>query len=124
MYEKANSACTKDVEAPAWIHKYIIGRKGANIKEITQHLPKVHIEFTDKEDKIKIEGPPDEVIKAKEQIEAKANQLRATLVPIEIRVDPKYYKHIIGKNGSNGRYLLFNNCVIIYLIFSPFSQSS
>ncbi|KAF2884527.1 hypothetical protein ILUMI_21643 [Ignelater luminosus] len=101
VYEKANSVCATDVEAPSWIHKYIIGRKGANIKEITQHLPKVHIEFTDKEDRIKIEGPPEEVEKAKEQIEAKARELVSKLVFVEINVDPRFYKHIIGKNGAN-----------------------
>lgn len=100
--EKANSACTTDIEAPSWIHKYIIGRKGANIKEITQHLPKVHIEFTDKQDRIKIEGPPEQVEKAREQIESKAQELVAKLVFVEIGVDPRFYKHIIGKNGSNG----------------------
>lgn len=99
--EKANSVCTTDVEAPSWIHKYIIGRKGANIKEITQHLPKVHIEFTEKENKIKIEGPPEEVEKAKEQIEMKAQELISKLVFEEINVDPRFYKHIIGKSGAN-----------------------
>lgn len=103
VYEKANSVCATDVEAPSWIHKYIIGRKGANIKEITQHLPKVHIEFTDKEDRIKIEGPPEEVEKAKEQIEAKARELVSKLVFVEINVDPRFYKHIIGKSGANGK---------------------
>lgn len=100
--EKANSVCTTDIEAPSWIHKYIIGRKGANIKEITQHLPTVHIEFTDKQDRIKIEGPTEEVEKAREQIESKTRELVGKLVFVEINVDPRFYKHIIGKNGSNG----------------------
>lgn len=105
VYEKANSVRTSDVKASAWIHKYIIGRKGSKIKEITQNLPKVHIEFTDKEDKIKIEGPPEEVEKAKAQIEAIAEDLLRKLTFIELTVDPKYYKYIIGKNGSNGEYI-------------------
>lgn len=41
VYEKANSVQTEIVEAPDWIHKYIIGRKGDNIKKITVELPKV-----------------------------------------------------------------------------------
>lgn len=41
VYAKANSIQTVTVEAPNWIHKYIIGRKGANIKKITQDLSKV-----------------------------------------------------------------------------------
>lgn len=59
VYEKANSVQSRILEAPAWIHKYIIGRKGASIKEITSSFPNVHVEFN--EDKIKIEGPPDQV---------------------------------------------------------------
>lgn len=59
VYEKANSVQSRILEAPAWIHKYIIGRKGASIKEITSSFPNVHVEFY--EDKIKIEGPPDQV---------------------------------------------------------------
>lgn len=90
------------MKASSWIHKYIIGRKGAKIKEITANLPKVHIEFTDKEDKIKIEGPPEEVEKAKAQIESIAEDLLRKLTFIELKVDPKHYKYIIGKNGSNG----------------------
>lgn len=101
VYEKANSVRSSDVYAPSWIHKYIIGRKGQSIKEITQNLPKVHVEFTDKEDKIKIEGPPEEVEKAQEQIENMAKDLQRRLIFTEMQVDPKLFKHIIGKNGAN-----------------------
>ena len=41
VYEKAKSVVQATVDAPNWIHKYIIGRKGANIRGITQDLPKV-----------------------------------------------------------------------------------
>jgi len=41
VYMKANSVRSATVCAPAWIHKYIIGRKGANIRAMTQDLPKV-----------------------------------------------------------------------------------
>lgn len=107
VYEKANSVRSSDVEAPSWIHKYIIGRKGAVIKEICQNLPRVHVEFTEKEDRIKIEGPPEEVEKAQEQIEERAHDLIAKYTFIEISVDPKFYKHIIGKNGANGKSFIF-----------------
>ncbi len=30
-----------EVEAPAWLHRFIIGKKGANINRITQEFPKV-----------------------------------------------------------------------------------
>ncbi|XP_063232691.1 vigilin [Bacillus rossius redtenbacheri] len=101
VYEKANSIRAAVVKAPNWIHKYIIGRKGANIKMITQDLTKVHVEFTDKEDHIKIEGPPEEVEKAQRDLETMANDLVNKLTFVEMTVDPKHYKHIIGKSGAN-----------------------
>lgn len=39
--EKANSVKTATVDAPTWIHKYIIGKNGSNIKKITQDFSKV-----------------------------------------------------------------------------------
>ncbi|GLV35995.1 Dodeca-satellite-binding protein 1 [Carabus blaptoides fortunei] len=99
VYEKANSVKTTTLEAPAWIHKYIIGRKGANIRKITQDLPSVHVEFT--ESRIKIEGPPEDVEKAQIELETVTNDLVNTLTFVELTVDPKFYKHIIGKAGAN-----------------------
>nr|XP_023026266.1 vigilin isoform X2 [Leptinotarsa decemlineata] len=101
VYEKANSVRSSDIDAPYWLHKYIIGRGGATIKEITQNLPKVHVEFTDKIDKIKIEGPPEEVEKAQEEIEKMTRDLVGRMTFCEMNVDPKLFKHIIGKNGAN-----------------------
>ncbi|KAH0551211.1 vigilin [Cotesia glomerata] len=100
VYEKANSVRTATVEAPSWIHKYIIGRKGSNIKKITEDLPKVNVDFAENDNKIKIEGPPEEVEKVREQVEAHAQDLINKLTFVELKVDPRYFKHIIGKNGS------------------------
>nr|BAN20317.1 high density lipoprotein binding protein [Riptortus pedestris] len=113
VYSKANSVEAVMVTAPSWIHKYIIGRKGANIKQITQDLSKVHVQFTEKEDKITIEGPPEEV----EQARNKLNELTAEMVNkltyTTLTVDPKYYKHIIGKNGANVNRLKEQTGVVI-----------
>nr|XP_022901402.1 vigilin [Onthophagus taurus] len=113
VYEKANSSCTTDIDAPAWIHKYIIGKKGSNIKEITQNYPKVHVEFTDKDNKIKIEGPPEDVKKTKETIENIVKDYVAKLIFIEMKVDQRFYKHIIGKNGANVNRLKEETNVLI-----------
>lgn len=101
VYAKANSVIQADVEAPTWLHKFIIGRKGANIRQITQDLPKVHVEFTDKQGGIKLEGPPEEVEQAKEKLETMIAEMQSKLCFDQITVDPKFYKHIIGKSGSN-----------------------
>ncbi|XP_060527573.1 vigilin isoform X2 [Cylas formicarius] len=113
VYSKANSVRSCDVAAPAWLHKYIIGKKGQIIKEITQNLPKVHVEFTDKQDKIIIEGPPDEMEKAQEQIEAMAKDLISRMTFEEMHVDNKLFKHIIGKNGANVNKLKEDYNVVI-----------
>ncbi len=62
----------------------------------------VHVEFSDGGDVIKIEGPPDESEKAREILEAQAQELIKKMDFAEISVDAKYHKHIIGKGGSTG----------------------
>ncbi|XP_011297299.1 vigilin [Fopius arisanus] len=113
VYEKANSVRTVTIEAPSWIHKYIIGRKGENINKITQDLPKVNIGFTANVDKIKIEGPPEDVEKAREHVEAHVQDLINKLTFVELKVDPRYFKHIIGKNGANVNRLKEENDVVL-----------
>ncbi|XP_046605985.1 vigilin [Neodiprion virginianus] len=113
VYEKANSVRSTTVEAPAWIHKYIIGRKGANIKKITQDLSNVHVEFTNTEDKIKIEGPPEDVEKVQTELQNMVTDLIDKLTFTELNVDPKFYKHIIGKNGTNVNRLNEETGVVI-----------
>ena len=41
VYEKASSVVTVEVEAPKWLHRFIIGRGGQNIKKITEGSSKV-----------------------------------------------------------------------------------
>merc|ERR1711970_781972 len=99
VYEKANSVVSLTVNCPSWLHKYIIGRKGAGIQKISAELTKVHIGFAD-DDKIKIDGPPDEAEKALAEIEGQAKALIGSTTFEELKVDAKYHKHIIGKGGS------------------------
>lgn len=68
-YLQANSVVFEKVEAPRWLHRFIIGRKGQNVRKITQDLPKVHVEFSDEEEVVSLEGPPAEVAQAKEAFE-------------------------------------------------------
>lgn len=56
----------------------------------------------DEGDRIKVEGPPEEVEKARESLETQANELIAKMATIELNVEAKYHKHIIGKGGSTG----------------------
>ncbi|KAI5637987.1 KH domain-containing protein [Phthorimaea operculella] len=114
--EKANSVKTATVDAPTWIHKYIIGKNGSNIKKITQDFSKVHVDITHSEDKVKIDGPPEEVERAQVELDSFVKNLLATLTYVELTVDPKFFKHIIGKSGSNINRLKDETGVVINII--------
>lgn len=45
--------------------------------------------------------------KAQVQLDDFVKNLLATLTYVELTVDPKFFKHIIGKSGSNSKKLLF-----------------
>lgn len=34
VYQKANSIVSFEVAAPSWLHRFIIGKQGANIKKV------------------------------------------------------------------------------------------
>uniref|UniRef100_A0AAY4DZQ9 Vigilin n=1 Tax=Denticeps clupeoides TaxID=299321 RepID=A0AAY4DZQ9_9TELE len=101
VYAKANSYTVSSVLAPAWLHRFIIGKKGQNLAKITQQMPKVHIEFTEGDDKITLEGPTKDLQMVQSQIEAIVSDLMNRMDYAEISVDPKFHRHLIGKGGAN-----------------------
>ncbi|KAM8746099.1 high density lipoprotein binding protein a isoform 2-T2 [Acanthopagrus schlegelii] len=101
VYAKANSYTVSSVSAPSWLHRFIIGKKGQNLAKITQQMPKVHIEFTEGEDRITLEGPTKDVQMVQSQIEAIVTDLVSRMDYAEISVDPKFHRHLIGKGGVN-----------------------
>ena len=66
----------------------------------------VHVTFTDKDGKITLEGPPEDVGNAEQILKNLTSELEAKLNYTELSVDHKYYKHIIGKSGSNGKLVI------------------
>ncbi|XP_060775743.1 high density lipoprotein binding protein a isoform X1 [Neoarius graeffei] len=101
VYAKANSYTVSHVSAPSWLHRFIIGKKGQNLAKITQQMPKVHIEFTEGEDNITLEGPTKDIQIVQSQIEAIVTDLVNRMDYAEISVDPKFHRHLIGKGGAN-----------------------
>jgi len=99
VYEKSNSVTTETIDAPEWLHKHIIGRKGENIRKITGECAKVHVELAD--NRIKVEGPPEEVRQVKDLLEPVVRDLIANMTYTVLTVDSKHSKHIIGKSGAN-----------------------
>ncbi|XP_065187615.1 vigilin-like [Sycon ciliatum] len=100
VYEKASSVLVTEVKAPAWLHRFIIGRQGQNISKITQDLPKVHVEFNAEKELIIVEGPPNEVEKARDQLQAFTEQLIRTMDHDSVKIPQKFHRHIIGKSGA------------------------
>ena len=68
---------------------------------MVMRVVQVHIEFTEGQDKITVEGSPEEVQDAIKALQDIITDLRTRMDYAEINVDPKFHKHIIGKNGSN-----------------------
>lgn len=101
VYSKANSVVFAEVHAKDWLHKYIIGKKGSTVQKLTANFPKVHIEFTEGEDKILVEGPPEEVDQAVKALQDFVRDLQSRMDFAEIEIDQRFHKHIIGKGGSN-----------------------
>ncbi|KAL3046382.1 hypothetical protein OYC64_004399 [Pagothenia borchgrevinki] len=101
VYAKAKSVMVVEVTAPAWLHRYIIGKKGQNIGRITQQLPRVHIEFTDGEESISLEGPTEEVEQAQAQIQEIIKDLLVRMDYTEVIIEQRFHRHLIGKNGAN-----------------------
>ncbi|KAG1666666.1 Vigilin [Nymphon striatum] len=115
VYAKANSVIIEEVIAPSWLHKFIIGKQGSNINQVTQNLPKVHVEFTGGEDKIKIEGPPEDVERVKNSLSDMVKDLESRIAFEELNIEPKYHRHIIGKNGSNVNRIKQDTGVLIHI---------
>ncbi|VVC39754.1 K Homology domain,K Homology domain, type 1 [Cinara cedri] len=96
LYEKANSMAAETIECPGWMHRFLIGKNGSNLRELIEDNEKVHVEFSD-DNKIIVEGPTDMIPKVIDSLK-KAIEC---YVSTELVVDPKFFKHIIGKNGTN-----------------------
>lgn len=60
---------------------------------------KVHVEFSD--DKIIVEGPANMIPKVIDSLKKAID----CYVSTELIVDPKFFKHIIGKNGTNSKLI-------------------
>jgi len=101
LCEKAHSEVDDVIDAPAWLQKHIIGPKGAHFQEISQDFTStVNVSFLAAENKIKIHGPQKDVEKAKEVLEAEVRRVKKEVSVAEIKVDSKYHKFLIGKNGQ------------------------
>jgi hypothetical protein len=100
VYAKANSIITIQIAAPTWLHRYIIGDQYSTITKITADYPGTHVKF-EADNKITLEGPPDEIEKLKDRLNNILKELQQNLTYSEVSISPKFYGHVIGKNHEN-----------------------
>lgn len=100
MYELAGSMTADTINVPGWLHKHIIGRKGSNLAKLTENMKKVQINFTQENDLVELEGPPEEVNALKAIVSSLARELVGKMSFEEIRIKPEYHSRIIGKSGA------------------------
>lgn len=98
VYQKANSVKSIEIDAPRWIHKYVIGRKGANLRQMEEDFPNVNVTCVD--DKIKIEGDPENVDRVTSYLSDIIRNYKENFTFVVMTVNPAYHKHIIGKAGA------------------------
>lgn len=101
LFEKANSIKTCDVECPAWLLKYVIGKNGENIRSLSEKFPKTTINCQSEKNIITIDAPGEEYDAAREEITKLVDELILTRSRAVIKIDHKIHKHLIGKAGSN-----------------------
>ncbi|KAF8562227.1 hypothetical protein P879_07933 [Paragonimus westermani] len=101
VYERAESSIGEEVHCPNRFHKLLIGKRGSALAELREGYERVKVDFGDNQDKIWIEGPPEEVEVIVTRLKTRIAELEATMAIDTIRVDPKYFRHIIGRQGAN-----------------------
>ncbi|XP_012889101.1 PREDICTED: vigilin [Dipodomys ordii] len=100
---KANIA-EVEVSIPAKLHNSLIGTKGRLIRSIMEECGGVHIHFPVEgsgSDTVVIRGPSSDVEKAKKQLLHLAEEKINRMDYVEINIDHKFHRHLIGKNGAN-----------------------
>ncbi|KAL5252053.1 hypothetical protein ACHWQZ_G015010 [Mnemiopsis leidyi] len=101
LFEKANSIKTCDVECPAWLLKYVIGKNGENIRSLSEKFPKTTINCQSEKNIITVDAPAEEYDAARAEITKLVDELIQTRSRAVIKIDHKIHKHLIGKAGSN-----------------------
>lgn len=54
VYQKAKSMVMEPVDCPSWLHRFVIGKKGATLQKITEGKQRLHIDFVENENKIQV----------------------------------------------------------------------
>ncbi|CDS37530.1 high density lipoprotein receptor hdl [Echinococcus multilocularis] len=106
IFKRASSSTTEGIVAPQRLHKLLIGKKGNALASILDGYAAVRVEFPNGEDKITVEGPPEEVSVVVDRLNTRVAELTASHHLDFVKVDPKYHSKLLG-NGpdSISRYI-------------------
>ncbi|XP_074592950.1 vigilin-like [Brevipalpus obovatus] len=99
LYEKAHSELEEEIETEAWIHRHVLGQKGANFHEMNQHFPNVRVSF-EEDGKIRMRGPRNELPIAKKMLDEAIKSIKSRISILELKIDAKYHRFVIGKAGK------------------------
>lgn len=123
VYGYASSHCDAFVPAEEWMHRLLIGQKGATIREITEKFgyDKVQVDFKNDPGScgIQLEGTPSELDSVQKELERRIAEIKATTSHAELNVPAAYHPHLIGKGGSNLSKLKEEHGVIIKIPQDP-----
>ncbi|KAL5107661.1 Vigilin [Taenia crassiceps] len=100
IYKRASSSTTECIVAPQRLHKLLIGKKGSALASILEGYTAVRVDFPNGENKIMVEGPPEEVLVVVERLKARVDELTASHYLDVVKVDPKYHPKLMG-NGPD-----------------------
>ncbi|RNA31863.1 vigilin-like isoform X1 [Brachionus plicatilis] len=120
---KSNSVRTVKIDVPSWLHRHMIGEKGSNISKITADYPSTHVKF-ETDDKITVEGPPNEVEKVKETLENITIGLKKILLSEELAVDAKFYPQLVGSKKTENLVARLNKEHDVVVRLPPENSSS
>ncbi|CAI2327293.1 unnamed protein product [Caenorhabditis sp. 36 PRJEB53466] len=92
VIERASSVVTQSIAAPNWLHKHLIGPKGATLAALVPNRGSVQIEFDDS-NQIFLEGSPEEVKAAFEPLSKEVARLQIELSIEKVKVHPTLHRH-------------------------------
>ncbi|KAI1301765.1 Vigilin [Halotydeus destructor] len=101
--EKQVSGFSVEVKAKSQLHRFLIGKNGANIRKLRESsgarifFPSEK-EDTKDSDTVVIQGKKEDVLKAQVELETMIKDLER-IVEDEVVVDPKYHKHFVTRQG-------------------------
>lgn len=101
---KSNSVVSVRIDVPSWLHRHMIGEKGGNIAKITNDFPNTHVKF-ETDDKIALDGPPDEVEKVRQRLEAISEGFKQVMTCEDVTIEPRFYPQLLGQKRTDAHLI-------------------